>query len=130
MVKKCCVKNCASTRQDAVLHKFPSEGKRANKWLQCLRGNRDDQRSRMGLLVCHKHFEKKFTGKASKLLCGAYPTLFSPDEIISGQPTDSTGKENNICPMHVSHSVVSCPGYARPRVALAPTELCSKINTF
>lgn len=89
MYFKCCVLNCASTREDAILHKFPTDENRLSKWLQCLNDANLQDASTKNLFVCHKHFEKKFVGVNSRLRTTAYPTLFTSDEIASGIPNIS-----------------------------------------
>ncbi|XP_041975781.1 uncharacterized protein LOC121730708 [Aricia agestis] len=70
-----------------MLHKFPTDEKRLNKWFECL--NDDNIRASANvrnLFVCQKHFAKKFVGANSRLLTNAYPTLFTPAEISNGVP--------------------------------------------
>lgn len=86
MYFKCCVRNCANTRKDAILHKFPSNEDRLDKWLLCLKNNFTRGSSIKNLFVCQRHFEKRFITENLKLTTGAYPTLFNLDEIASGIP--------------------------------------------
>lgn len=88
MYYKCCV--CERTRQDTILHHFPCNEKRFNKWLKYL--NRDDLKSLpleqlAKLFVCQKHFEARFIGPKSRLISFGYPALLTEVEISSGRPS-------------------------------------------
>ncbi|KAL4720968.1 hypothetical protein ACJJTC_019228 [Scirpophaga incertulas] len=52
----------------------------------CLSNDELDVSYLHNLLVCEKHFEKRFIGARSRLLMDAYPTLFTADEISTGIP--------------------------------------------
>ncbi|XP_041968587.1 uncharacterized protein LOC121725635 isoform X2 [Aricia agestis] len=99
MFRKCCV--CKTSRQDAILHRFPSNEIRLKEWLKCV--NRDDlknlpSKKLINLFVCHLHFEKKFiSSSGSHLLNKAYPSLFTEEEISSGVP--SQGNTENVDPI-------------------------------
>ncbi|XP_041968497.1 uncharacterized protein LOC121740625 isoform X2 [Aricia agestis] len=82
----CCVRNCSSTRKDAMLHKFPCNENRLLKWIQCLKDDNINISSIHNLFVCQKHFERRFVRENSRLLYDAYPTLFTPAEITTGVP--------------------------------------------
>lgn len=98
MFYKCCVDNCASKRKDVKLHQFPSSETGLNKWLQCINSdglrNLDIKELRRRMFVCHKHFERKFITEKSRIRLGAYPTLFSEEEIRSGLPSVTHEDEN------------------------------------
>lgn len=92
MYNQCCVVSCASRRQDVSFHMFPKSEIGLKKWLEIINCERlrslsfDNLRKQF---VCIKHFEKRFiasTGVRTRLLHGAYPTLFTDSEISSGIP--------------------------------------------
>lgn len=94
MTKKCCV--CNNSRQDAILHHFPSGEKRLQMWLKCINSedlNNLSLEQVSKYFVCEKHFEKRFFTPKSRLVGKAYPSLFTEHEIMSGIPAmENTGK--------------------------------------
>lgn len=56
----------------------------------CLKGVYDGAQKNFNelrkLYVCVKHFEKRFFTRKPRLRHGAYPTLFTAEEIINGIP--------------------------------------------
>lgn len=71
------------------MHQFPKSEIGLQKWLRCIGSvhirSHSLQRLRK-MFVCHKHFETKFIKPTSRLRYGAYPALFSENEIESGLP--------------------------------------------
>lgn len=95
MPAKCCVRGCENFRKDAALHTFPVKKKvELKKWLKCLEGYVPNISSLSveelsKLWVCNLHFEKSFISKTkirTRLISGAYPSLFSPEEFATGLP--------------------------------------------
>ncbi|CAK1585541.1 unnamed protein product [Parnassius mnemosyne] len=103
MYFKCCIPNCASKREEAKLHKFPSAEDQRNKWLEfinCDNLKRMHSSNLVKMLVCHKHFEKKFHTAKSGIKMTAYPTLFSLEEIESGFSSRSNNEQENVLVDH------------------------------
>lgn len=98
MFRQCCVLNCASSREDAKLHKFPSDKERQMQWLDAIGFENLCASSSATYLeqsfVCYKHFEKRFITKKRRILSNAYPSLFTSQEILSGLPSRSFSSEN------------------------------------
>ncbi|XP_063821363.1 uncharacterized protein LOC135071511 [Ostrinia nubilalis] len=101
MYFKCCITNCGSKRKDVKLHKFPTDEDQKNKWLDCINSDSLKSVNVDKLLVCHKHFEKRFHTTKSGIKKSAYPTLFTVKEIEDGIPSKSFFDKDN---KHVDHT--------------------------
>ncbi|KAL4718440.1 hypothetical protein ACJJTC_016432 [Scirpophaga incertulas] len=112
MFRKCCIPECTSLRQDVKFHVFPNDDEMKRKWLQCIGSEKNCETRNM--YVCHKHFEQKFANVTNHLKKGAYPTLFSRQEILSGKPmtgsvkTDASHDHTYSRKRHIDHT------YAKP----------------
>ncbi|CAG5040343.1 unnamed protein product [Parnassius apollo] len=114
MYFKCCIPISASKREETKLHKFLSDEDQRNKWLDFI--NCDTLKSMHSsnlnkMLVCHKHFEKRFHTVKSGIKKTAYPTLFSFEEIESVFSSRSCNNKGNvlvdhtyICKRHYDHT--------------------------
>lgn len=93
MFRSCCVPGCERVRKEIKLHRMPSNFDRLFQWMRVLSQvpsatfERMDRKTIAKMYVCHNHFEAKFVTGNMRLINSAFPSLFTLQEIVSGEPS-------------------------------------------